>query len=457
MAHLAFDFVPREVKKVKTKYRQIRTAIPNPQSVPVLEQLQKYEPRSMGGQPPIVWHKAEGFSVWDEYGNRWIDFSSGVLVTNCGHLREEVKQELVAQLEQGLIHNYCFPNVPRANLTQKLASLVPEGLDKCFLLTTGAEAVENALKLARTYGRKIGGVRKIGIVSFDNAFHGRTLGAQMAGGIASLKEWIVNLDKDFHQVPFPDGYINEDTSFESFESALKAKGVTPDMVAAVITEAYQGGIAGFADVEYMQKLRKWCTENKVLLIDDEIQAGFGRTGRMFAIEHYGIEPDIICCGKGISGGLPLAAVLGRSEFMDLYGPGEMTSTHSGNPLICRAALKSIELILNEDLPGRSAKLGEIFHRELNKIKDAHRDIIGAVMGKGLLAGILFRKAQTKEPDGEFAMKVVEKCIQKGLMVYAPLGPGGGTIKVNPPLIISEEAMLEGISVFAEAVEETLKS
>jgi 4-aminobutyrate aminotransferase-like enzyme len=206
----------------------------------------------------------------------------------------------------------------------------------------------------------------------------------------------------------------------------------------------------------MKKLRRWCTENKVLLIDDEVQAAFGRTGRMFAIEHYGIEPDIICCGKGISSGLPLSAVLGRSEFMDLYGPGEMTSTHSGNPLICRAALKSIELIINEDLPGRSAKLGEIFHRELNKIKDAYSDVIGAVKGKGLLAGILFRKAGTKEPNGELAFKVVEKCFQKALMVYAPLGPGGGTVKFNPPLIIAEDAMLEGVSVFQEAVEEALK-
>ncbi|GAH96441.1 unnamed protein product, partial [marine sediment metagenome] len=150
MAYLTFDFFPRDVKKIKTKYREIRTAIPNPQSVPVLQQLQKYEPRSMGGQPPIVWHRAEGFSVWDEYGNRWIDFSSGVLVANCGHLREEVKQEITAQLEQGLIHSYCFPNVPRAKLAKKLVSVAPEGFDKCFLLTTGAEAVENALKVART-------------------------------------------------------------------------------------------------------------------------------------------------------------------------------------------------------------------------------------------------------------------------------------------------------------------
>ena len=361
MAYLTFDFFPRDVKKIKTKYREIRTAIPNPQSVPVLEQLQKYEPRSMGGQPPIVWHRAEGFSVWDEYGNRWIDFSSGVLVANCGHLREEVKQEITAQLEQGLIHNYCFPNVPRAKLAKKLVSVAPEGFDKCFLLTTGAEAVENALKLARTYGRKIGGDRKIGIVSFDNAFHGRTLGAQMAGGFASLREWIVNLDRDFHHVPFPDGYINEDTSFESFESALKAKGVTPDMIAAVITEAYQGGIAGFADVEYMQKLRQWCTKNKVLLIDDEVQAGFGRTGRMFACQHEGVVPDIMCLGKGISSSLPVSALVGREEIMDLYPPGSMTSTHTGNPVCCAASLANIDLIIEEDLVGNADRVGAVLH------------------------------------------------------------------------------------------------
>jgi len=457
MAYLTFDTVPKEVKKVKTKYREIKTAIPNPQSVPVLEMLQKYEPKSMGGQPPIVWHKAENFSVWDEYGNKWIDFSSGVLVANCGHLRKEMKDELIAQIEQGLIHNYCFPNVPRAKLAEKMVALAPEGMDKCFLLTTGAEATENAIKLARTYGRKIGGDKKIGIVGFSNSFHGRTLASQMAGGIPSLKEWIVNLDKDFYRAPFPDGYLNEDVSFETFEAALKEQGVTPDMVAGVITESYQGGIAGFADVEYMQKLRKWCTDNKVLLIDDEVQAGFGRSGKLFSIEHYDIVPDIICCGKGMSGGLPISAVLGNSEFMDIYGPGEMTSTHSGNPLVCRAALKSLELIVGEDLPGRSAKMGEIFHRELNKIKDANSDVIGAVNGKGLLAGILFTKANTKEPDGALAMKVVEKCVQKGLMVYSPLGPGGGTVKINPPLVIAEEALIEGLSVFQEAVEEAVKS
>ncbi len=455
MAYLTFDIKPEKVSRIKTKYRQIKTSIPNPRSIPVLKDMRKYEPMSMGGQPPIVWHKAEGFSVWDECGNRWIDFSSGVLVANCGHLRKEIKQEILSQARQGLIHNYCFPNVPRAKLVKKLVSIAPKGFDKCFLLTTGAEAVENALKLARTFGRKIGGDKKIGIVSFENAFHGRTLGAQMAGGIPSLKEWIVNLDKDFHQVPFPDGYLNKDTSFESFKSALDKKDVTPDRIAGVIIEPYQGGTAAFADTEYVRSLRQWCTRHNVLFIDDEIQAGFGRTGKMFAVEHYDVVPDIICCGKAVGGGLPISAVLGKSEFMDIYGPGEMTSTHGGNPLVCRVALKSVELIVKEKLAARSARLGKIFHRELNRVKEKYNEVIVAVNGRGLLAGVLLRKPDTREFYGTLAFKVVEKCIQKGLMLYAPLGPGGATVKMNPPLIIPEDALLEGVSVFEEALKEAV--
>jgi 4-aminobutyrate aminotransferase/(S)-3-amino-2-methylpropionate transaminase len=455
MTYFTFDTTPREVKKIKTKYREIKTMVPHPDTVALMEDLRRYEPRSMGGQPPIVWHKAQDFSVWDEFGNRWIDFSSGVLVANSGHLREEVKKELHEQIDQGMIHNYCFPNEPRAKLVKTLVSITSKGFDKCFLLTTGAEAVENALKLARTNGRTMGGDKKIGIISFRNAFHGRTWGAQMAGGIPSLKEWIVNLDKDFYQVPFPDGYLNEDTRFECFLSALDTQGIVPDNVAGVIMEPYQGVTGCFADAEYVRSLRKWCTKHAVLLIDDEIQAGFCRTGKMFAIEHYGVEPDMICCGKGISGGLPLSAVLGNSKFMDIYGPGEMTSTHSGNPLICRAAIKNIELLIAEDLAGKAESLGTLLHEQLNRIRVRFSSVIGKVSGRGLLAGILFRKRATKEPDGEIAFKVVEKCIQKGLMLYAPLGPGGATVKMNPPLIIPEETLMEGLSVFEESLAEVV--
>ena len=456
MAYATFDLKSKKVKNIKTKYRTICTPIPHPKSIPLIKKMNLVEPRSMGGQPPIVWHRAKDFTVYDEYGNKWIDFSSGVLVANCGHLRDEVKEDLLDQINQGLIHNYCFPNKPRAELVKELISIAPKGFEKAFLLTTGAESVENALKLARTYGIKIGGKKKIGIISFINAFHGRTLGAQMAGGIPALKEWIVNIDPSFIQVPFPDGVLHKDISFDGFLAELKKQKVTPDSVAAVIMEPYQGGTACFADKKYVQQLRTWCTKNKVLFISDEVQAGFCRTGKMFSIQHYDITPDIICCGKGISGGLPISAVLGKKKFMDLYGPGEMTSTHTGNPLVCRTALRSINLLKKEKLAERSARLGKILHSEFTRIWEKYPKVIGAVNGKGLLLGVLIRKYVSMKRNNLLALSIVEKCIQKGLMLYAPLGPGGATIKMNPPLIIAEEALREGIAVFEEALEEALE-
>jgi 4-aminobutyrate aminotransferase / (S)-3-amino-2-methylpropionate transaminase / 5-aminovalerate transaminase len=201
----------RTVPLIQTKYRRIVTPIPPPESLPILERLHRYEPRSMGGQPPILWDRAEGIQVYDRWGNQWLDWSSGVLVTNAGHGHPQIRRAIVDQVNHGLVHNYCFPSELRAELVEALARVAPPGLKKVFLLTTGAETCECAIKLARTWGQKLGGPRKITIVTFQNAFHGRTLGAQMAGGIPALKQWIVNLDKDMVQVPFPDGFRCPDT------------------------------------------------------------------------------------------------------------------------------------------------------------------------------------------------------------------------------------------------------
>ena len=173
----------RKVPPVSTPYRRIVTDIPVPESIPVLKRLLDHEPRSMGGQPPVVWDRAEGIQVYDRWGNMWLDWSSGVLVTNAGHCHPKIRQAILDQVNHGLIHNYCFPSEVRAAAVEALARVAPQGLEKVFLLTTGAEACECAIKLARTWGRHIGGDKKIGIVTFQNAFHGRTLGAQMAGGI----------------------------------------------------------------------------------------------------------------------------------------------------------------------------------------------------------------------------------------------------------------------------------
>ncbi|MBN1881439.1 MAG: aspartate aminotransferase family protein [Deltaproteobacteria bacterium] len=446
-----FELTPKKTDKIETAHRTIVTDIPVPETLPLLEDLRAFEPLSMSGQPLVVWDRAEGFTVSDAYGNKWIDFSSGVLVANCGHLRPEMKAALIDQIESGMIHSYCFPNEPRAKLVRRLVELAPPGLDKVFLVTTGAEATENAIKLVRTHGMRTVGPEKNIIVTFEGAFHGRTLGSQLAGGIPALKDWIGKLDPTFVQVPFPDGYRFENTDFSVFTDSLKKQGVTKDRVCGVMMESYQGGIAGFYPDEYMHKLRAWCDDAGALLIDDEVQAGFGRSGRFFSIEHYKIVPDIICCGKGMSGGLPIAAVIGSSRFMDYYGPGEMTSTHSANPLTCRSALTSIDILEKEGLVENSRLLGEILHEKLRGLQNDHPDIIGRVNGRGLVAALLMVKPNTKEPFHELAFRTVEHSVQKGLMMYAPLGPGGGTVKMNPPLMITEEALKEGISVLAEAV------
>ena len=331
----SFELIPEETAKINTKYRKISTKIPVPESIPVLEKLRKWEPRSMSGQPLVIWDRAEGVNVFDPYGNKWLDFSSGVLVANAGHGNPEICSAIKKVVEKPLLHNYCFPSIYRAELAEMIASVSPEPLKKVFLLTTGAEAVECAIKLARTYGTKNKSGKKV-IVSFEHGFHGRTLGAQMIGGIPVLKEWICNIDPDMIQVPFPGDPRVDDRSFEIFENTLKKCGVDFGNVCGVISETYQGGSAAFMPKAYAEKLREWCDRHNALLIFDEIQAGFGRTGTLFGFEHYGVVPDIFTLGKGVSSGLPLSVVVGRPDILDLYEPGTMTSTHCGNPL-CAAS------------------------------------------------------------------------------------------------------------------------
>jgi 4-aminobutyrate aminotransferase/(S)-3-amino-2-methylpropionate transaminase len=428
-----YSLVPRAVPRVETPFRRIVTDLPVPESVPILERLHACEPIAMRGQPPIVWHRAEGFQVFDAWGNQWIDWSAGVLIANAGHGRQEIVDAITAQASAHLLTNYCFPSEIRARLVEKLVSILPEPLKKVFLLTTGSEAVETAIKLCRTHGVKSGGRSKNVIVSFDKAFHGRTL------------------DAGFIQVPFPDGYRTPDTSFGLFERSLREFSIEPQNVAGVILETYQGGSAAFATAAYMRNLRSWCTGHKALLVCDEVQAGFGRTGTLWGFEHYGMVPDLALFGKGISSSLPLAAVAGRPDVMDLQPAGSMTSTHTGNPVCCAAALASIDLVLGENLAENSRRVGDLLHQKLRALA-SRTPQIGRVDGKGLVAGIACVIPGTKEPDADLAWEVVRRCVEKGVLMFTPVGHGGATIKICPPLVITEAAILDSFAAFEEAME-----
>jgi 4-aminobutyrate aminotransferase-like enzyme len=449
MTSKEFPLVPEHVPQVETKHRRIVTPIPAPASIPLLKRMRDLEPRSMGGQPAVVWHRGSGASVSDPYGNTWIDFSAGVLVTSTGHGRNEIIDAIKSMADQGLYHAYCYSTEIRLKLVEELSSWLPAPLKRIFLLTTGSEATECCIKLARTHAMKVAGPAKKVLVTFENGFHGRTMGAQLAGGSAALKSWLGDGDGSFVQVPFPDGFRQKDVSFDVFEKSLAAKGVDPRNVCGVMGETYQGGNATLMPPAYAQALRKWCDRHQALMIFDEVQAGFGRTGAPFGFSHLGVVPDLVACGKGISGGMPLSACIGTEELMNMYGPGEMTSTHSANTICAAAALANLQIMKNEKLVERAATLAPTLRAGAERIQKAAGGRIGRISSAGLVAAMQFTKNGTTEPDPEPAWQMVKRAVERGVMLFAPVGVGGAAVKINPPLVISEEALAEGLGVLEQ--------
>jgi 4-aminobutyrate aminotransferase-like enzyme len=279
------------------------------------------------------------------------------------------------------------------------------------------------------------------------------MGAQLAGGMQKQKRWLIDSDTTFVQVPFPDGYKNPDTSFDLFLRTLQEKGIQPADVAGVMSETFQGVGPDFMPAEYAQKLEAFCRENDIVLTFDEVQAGFGRSGRMFSFEHYGVQPDLIACGKGLSSSLPIAAVIGREDIMGLYPPGSMTSTHSGSPLPVAAAIANLEILLKERLAERAAHMGEILVPELHRIQRKYPSVLGCAGGRGLVAGIQVVKPGTRVPNPDLALAINLSCFHKGLLMFAPVGVAGECVKIAPPLTITEEALHESIGVLEEACDE----
>lgn len=456
MAGYSFIQIPQKVPFVHTKYRTIKTKIPVPESISILEDLENYESRSMHGQLPIVWDKAEDFQVFDKYGNCWIDFTSTIFLTNTGHSNPMIIKALQKQLNQKLIHTYTFAHEIRAKFLKKLVEITPDYLEKAFLLSAGTEATECAVKLMRMYGQTIS-LSKIGIVSFKGSMHGRTMGAEMLKGDPKSSSWIGYLDPHMYQLPFPypwsanlpqEGHYNWGGHFQKDIQPLCKKGVNFDDICGFIIESYQGWGAIFYPKAYIQALATFAGEHDILVIFDDIQGGFGRTGKLFAYQHYDVEPDLVCLGKALSGGLPLSAVMSRKEIMDLPETGSMSSTHSANPLCCAAALANIEELESKNLIEESARKGEILHSSLNKLRHKYSNYISYVFGKGLLAAIIVTNPKTHRPDGLIASRICEKTMQKGLLL---VHTGRESIKIGPPLTISEDALNEGLAVLEESI------
>jgi len=450
-----FNLKPQEVEHIKTNNRCIQTQIPHPEDIKILNTIISYESSLIEKQLPIVWDHAENYSVFDRWGNKWIDLSSTIFVTNSGHSAPNILKRVKNTVNKGLLHSYCYPTQERADFLQKLIDITPTYLERASLVTTGTEASERALKLARLYGMNFSPRKKIIIGGVGN-YHGKTMGAMMVGVDEKAREWIGNQDPDMLQMPFPYPWTLDEeglTGKELFRKHIHILingGINPDEVAAFIIESYQGWGAIFYPVDYIQEMNKWAKKNNALIIADEIQSGFGRTGKLFAYEYYSIKPDLVVCGKGISGSLPISAVLGRGELINI--DPTLTSTHGGHPVSCAGALGNLEILMNDQLIERSNELGLKLYNWLIEWKETFPERIPLVLGNGLVWAVFICNPITKKLDGDFADLLVERAMKKG--VYS-IRTGCGTIKLGPPLTISEVALKEAVYVYIECMHEII--
>ena len=329
-----FNRKPQSVSKINTKYRRIVTQLPVPESLEIINKLDRYESRSMHGQIPIVWDRAEGFNVYDAWGNKWLDFTSTIFVANAGHGNPKISEALKNTINKPLLHTYNYYSKERSDYIEYLIKNTPFYLNKAFLLSAGTEATECALKLMRMYGKQ-NNKKKIGVISFSGNWHGRTLGAQMLSDDCKQKEWIGYQDPNIYYLPFPFPWtkeaVEDSEAFftESINKLIKTYNLSPQQdLCGFMIETFQGWGALFYPINFIKAVEKFARKNQMLLTFDEMQAGFGRTGRLFGYMHYNIWPDIICCGKGASSSLPLSFVLGRKDILDIPEIGSMSSTRS---------------------------------------------------------------------------------------------------------------------------------
>ena len=443
-----FHLTPQDVAHIQTRHRSIQSPIPHPESLDILAGLAETEARSMHGQLPVVWDRAEGFQVHDPWGNTWIDFTSTIFVANAGHGNPRIIEAIRGALDKPLLHTYTFASRERTEYLKYLIAQTPPQFERAFLLSAGTEAVECALKLMRMNGQAAG-KRRGGVIAFEGNWHGRTLGAQFLAGNEAQKAWIGYRDPDIHHLPFPYSWRKDATSNSaaffrtSLAALLEEKELDPALdLCGVMLETFQGWAAAFYPPAFVQAVEAFCREHGLLLAFDEMQAGFGRTGQLFGYEHYGVEPDLLCVGKGASSSLPMSAVLGPSRIMNLPARGSMSSTHSANPLCCAAAHANLAAILEDGMVENARTLGQVLHSRLRAMA---KPFGGLVEGRGLVAALIF----PEEGGTAVCDRVCERAMQQGLLL---VHTGRESIKIAPPLCITRAGLEEGLQVLADCLE-----
>ena len=414
-------------------------------------------PRGLANAMPVYIDRAENAEMWDVEGNRFIDFAGGIAVLNTGHRHPKVVEAVKAQLDR-FTHTCAMvtPYESFVTLAERLNALVPGSTPKkTAFFTTGAEAVENAVKIARAHtGRP-------GVIAFTGAFHGRTLLAMaLTGKVVPYKVGFGPFPAEVYHAPFPNAYrgVSVQDSLKALEQLFKSD-VDATRVAAIIVEPVQGeGGFNIAPPEFLQALRKICDDNGILLIIDEIQTGFARTGKMFAIEHSGVEPDLMTMAKSLAGGFPLSAVTGKAEIMDAPIPGGIGGTYAGNPLATTAANAVLDVIEEEKLIERSQQLGErIAGRFRTMAQRNTMSVIGDVRNLGaMIAMELVKDRGTKEPAPELTKALVAKAAEKGLVLLS-CGTYGNVIRILVPLTASDALVDEGLDIIERSLEELVSA
>lgn len=404
--------------------------------------------RGVGMTTQIYAERAENAEIWDREGNRWIDFAAGIAVVNTGHRHPKVIEAVKAQLDR--FTHTCHQVVPYENyvaLAERLNALVPGDFDKkTIFVTTGAEAVENAIKVARHYtGRP-------GIVAFTGAFHGRTfMGMTLTGKVQPYKAGFGAMMPDVWHLPFPNDLhgVSQQDAERALDKLFKAD-IDPARVAAIIVEPVQGE-GGFYEVPagFMRRVREICDEHGMLLIADEVQTGFARTGKLFAMEHHGVAADITTMAKGLAGGLPLAAVTGRAEVMDSPNPGGLGGTYAGNPLGIAAAHAVLDVIEEEGLNDRAVRLGQRLKQRLAGIQAEVPEIVD-IRGPGFMNAVEFNVAGTDRPNPEMTNRVREEALKRGLILLT-CGVYGNVIRFLAPLTIPDAVFDEALGILEESV------